>query len=150
MSKSTDIRICATSTSTQQLKYRAPMKFGGRVVTEALLLDVAVEVETRDGRRGRGCGSMPMGNTWAWPSSRVSGEAALAAMTALGTRLAALAEAYHGIGHPLEITNDLEAEYQAEADSITSAAALVEPMPRLAQLVAASPAEAAIHDAYGK
>jgi L-alanine-DL-glutamate epimerase-like enolase superfamily enzyme len=150
MSKSTDIRICAASISTQKLKYRAPMKFGGRVVTEAFLLDVAVEVETRDGRRGRGCGSMPMGNTWAWPSSRVSGDAALAAMTALGTRLAAAAGSYQGSGHPLEITQDLETSYQAEADEITSAAALAEPMPRLAQLVAASPLEAAIHDAYGK
>ncbi len=31
-----------------------------------------------------------------------------------------------------------------------AAAGLVEPMPRLAQLVSASPVEAAIHDAYGK
>jgi L-alanine-DL-glutamate epimerase-like enolase superfamily enzyme len=150
MTKSTDIRLCAVGTSTQHLKYRAPMKFGGRVVNDALLLDVTVDVETRDGRRGRGCGSMPMGNTWAWPSTRVPAEAALAAMTALGTRLAALAGTYQGAGHPLEITHDLEAAYQPEADAITRAAGLAEPMPRLAQLVAASPLEAAIHDAFGK
>jgi L-alanine-DL-glutamate epimerase-like enolase superfamily enzyme len=150
MSKTTDIRICATSISTQQLKYRAPMKFGGRVVTEALLLDVVVEVETRDGRRARGLGSMPMGDTWAWPSSRLPGGAARDAMTALGTRLAARAEAYHGAGHPLEITQDLATEYRTEAERIVIAAGLAEPMPPLAQLVAASPLEAAIHDAYGK
>ncbi len=40
--------------------------------------------------------------------------------------------------------------YQSAADRITQAAGLAEPMPRLAQLVAASPLEAAIHDAYGK
>ena len=33
---------------------------------------------------------------------------------------------------------------------MTGAAGLAESMPRLAQLVAASPLEAAIHDAYGK
>ena len=150
MTKTSDIRICAVGTSTQHLKYRAPMKFGGRVVTDALLLDVTVDVETRSGCRGRGFGSMPMGNTWAWPSQCVSGEATLAATEALGTRLTSLAGAHQGIGHPLEITHDLEAGYAAEADAITRQAALLEPMPRLAQLVAASPLEAAIHDAYGK
>ena len=71
-----------------------------------------------------------MGNTWAWPSTRVTGDATLAAMTALGTRLAALAETYQGAGHPLEITHDLEASYQPEADELTRAATLAEPMPR--------------------
>jgi hypothetical protein len=52
-------------TSTQQPKYRAPMKVGDRVVTDALLLDV--EVDIRDGRRGRDSGSMPMSDTLAWP-----------------------------------------------------------------------------------
>lgn len=150
MTKTTDIRLCEVRTGTQQLRYRAPMKFGGRVVTDSLLLDVAVDVETRDGRRGRGCGSMPVSDTWAWPSNCVPGEAARAAMTALGQRLAALAGDYRGAGHPLEITHDLAGSYQAEADAIVNASALAEAMPRLAQLVAASPLEAAIHDAYGK
>ena len=65
MTLSTDIRLCEVRASTQHLKYRAAMKFGGRVVTDAVLLDVEAEVETRDGRRGRGRGSMPMGNVWA-------------------------------------------------------------------------------------
>jgi len=116
MSKLTDIQIRDVSSSTTEIGYRVPIKFGGRVVVDVTLLDVTVQVETRDGRRGSGTGSMPMGNAWAWPTSQLSSQETLAAMVALGARLAGLAE----------------------------------PMPRLAQLVAASPLEAAIHDAYGK
>ena len=150
MAKSTDIRLCDVSASTQYFKYRAPAKFGGREVTDAVVFDVTAEVETRDGRRGRGRGSMTMGNIWAWPSRSIAAEQTLAAMIALGHRLVQIAGDYRGIGHPLEIVHDLTASYQQESDAITLAASLSEPMPRLAQLVAASPLDAAIHDAYGK
>ena len=150
MSESTDVRLLAVSSETESFAYRTPMKFGGRVVTDVVLLHVSVEVETGDGRRGAGFGSMPMSNVWAWPSGEVPGQSALAAMTELGQRVARHAGQYQGNGHPLEITHDLSTDCQAAADEITSAAGLCEPMPRLAQLVAASPTEAAIHDAYGK
>jgi hypothetical protein len=58
--KSTDVRIVDVVTDTEYIKYRMPIKFGGRVVTDVLLLNVTVQVETRDGRRGKGFGSMPM------------------------------------------------------------------------------------------
>ncbi len=71
-------------------------------------------------------------------------------MIQLGRRIAGEAGSYRGTGHPLEITHELAAHYASLADEITEAEDLAEPMPRLAQLVAASPVEAAIHDAYGK
>ena len=148
--KSTDIRICEAAASTQYFKYRVPAKFGGRTVTEVVLLDVVVDVETRDGRRGRGFGSMPMGNIWAWPSQRLSPEQTLSAMVDLGKRFVQDAAQYCGSGHPLEIIHDLEQSQRQAANAITSAAGISEDMPRLAELVAASPLEAAIHDAYGK
>jgi L-alanine-DL-glutamate epimerase-like enolase superfamily enzyme len=150
MPKPTDIRLCEVTADTDYIKYRAPIKFGGRVVTDVVLLNVHAEVETRDGRRGRGLGSMPMGNVWGWPSQIVSTENSLATMTALGQRLSREANSYQGTGHPLEITHELSQSQPALAAEITAAAGLEEPMPRLAQLVAASPLEAAIHDAYGK
>jgi L-alanine-DL-glutamate epimerase-like enolase superfamily enzyme len=150
MPKPTDIGLKEVTISTERIKYRAPMKFGGRVVTEAVILNVSVEVETRDGRRGCGLGSMPMGNIWAWPSATVPGEKTLAAMIELGQRLARDADHWHGAGHPLEITHELAESYEIAANELTSAAQISERMPRLAQLVAASPLEAAIHDAYGK
>jgi L-alanine-DL-glutamate epimerase-like enolase superfamily enzyme len=150
MAESTDIFLKSVATSTNRINYRTPIKFGGRVVVDAVLFDVRVEVETRDGRRGQGFGSMPMGNAWAWPSQAVAGETTLASMVALAERLAAKAAGYSGAGHPLEITHDLAAEYAAAAAVVTHAAHVAEAMPRLAQLVAASPLEAAIHDAFGK
>lgn len=150
MSKATDIRLLQVTSQTERFDYRAPIKFGGRVVTDVVLLHVTVDVQTRDGRRGRGLGSMPMGNVWGWPSRSVSSESTLQTMTGLGERLAREANDYRGTGHPLEITHELSQHYQAVADDVTGAAGLPEPMPRLAQLVAASPLEAAVHDAYGK
>jgi L-alanine-DL-glutamate epimerase-like enolase superfamily enzyme len=150
VSKSTDIRLLQVSSETERFVYRAPIKFGGRVVTDVILLHVAVDVETRGGRRARGFGSMPMGNVWAWPSATVPGESTLQAMVALGRRLACQANDYRGTGHPLEITEELAEGYQAVADQVAGELGFGEPVPKLARLVAASPLEAAIHDAYGR
>lgn len=148
MAKPTDITLKQVTSSTEQIDYRTPIKFGGRVVNDVVLLNVTVDVETADGRQARGFGSMPVGNVWGWPSNVLTGDQTLAAMIALGGLLAAEADTYEGSGHPLEITHELAAGYSTAASSVTRE--LDEPMPRLAQLVCASPLEAAIHDAYGK
>ena len=150
MSKPTDIRILQVETSLEQIDYRTPIKFGGRVVKDVTLLNVRVEVETRDGRTGRGFGSMPVGNAWGWPSHQVDGEQTLDAMVQLGERIAQLLADYQDQGHPLEIMHDLAGEYQRIADEVNEAASITESMPRLAQLVSASPTDGALHDALGK
>src|SRR4051812_9726469 len=134
MAKLTDMRIVDVGVQTQRIAYRAPIKFGGRVVTDAVLLDVTVDVETRGGRRGRGFGSMPVGNVWGWPSRTLTADQTLSAMTTLGERLARQAASYRGTGHPLEITHDLSAGHAAAADEVIRAQGHDEPMPRLAQL----------------
>ncbi|RMG00838.1 MAG: hypothetical protein D6741_06135 [Planctomycetota bacterium] len=150
MSKPTDITLKCVETNTQRYAYRTPMKFGGRVVTDVVLRNVVVEVETRDGRRGRGFGSMPVGNVWAWPSRTVVGDQTLAAMVRFGERIVEKANAYTGSGHPLDVCLDLAAEYAPTAAEVEQELQLGETMPKLAQLVAASPLEAAIHDAFGR
>ena len=150
MSKPTDVYLKHISCSTEQIDYRTPIKFGGRVVKDAVLFNVTVEVETRDGRHASGLGSMPVGNVWAWPTDAVSGDATLAAMTEFAKRTVDLAGDYSEAGHPLEITHALAQEHAAITAEIGETLSLAEPLPRLAQLVAASPLEAAIHDAYGK
>jgi L-alanine-DL-glutamate epimerase-like enolase superfamily enzyme len=148
--KATDIFLREMDVATERIAYRAPMKFGGRVVTDAVLLNVTVVVETRDGRAGRGHGSMPLGNAWAWPSRTVAPEQTLAAMQSFGQRLADIARDYRGCGHPLEISRNLHESHSAISASVQQEFQLPEPMPKLAQLVCASPLDAAIHDAYGK
>ncbi len=150
MTKPTDIFLRQVSAEPEPIEFRTPIKFGGRVMDKFVLLNVTVEAETRDGRRGRGFGSMPMAGVWAWPSNIVSAGDACQAMLELARRLADAAGKYTAAGHPLDITRDLEESHATIAGEVVRDAGLAEPMPRLAQLVAASPLEAAIHDAYGK
>ena len=150
MAKPTDITIKQVETSTERIVYRTPIKFGGRVVNDVVLLNVEVTVAARDGRSAVGRGSMPMGNVWAWPSAAVSADQTLTAMIQLGEQFAESAGDHPVAGHPLEITHDLAAALDHCAVQTESDAGLTEPIPKLARLVAASPLEAAVHDAYGR
>lgn len=150
MTKPTDIRVVAAEATTELIRFRAPLKFGGRVVTEATLLNVQVDVETREGRSARGIGSMPVGNVWAWPDPAISTEQTQAAMIEFGHQLARRATGHASHGHPLELTHEFAAEYAAIGDLSNRAVGISGPMPKLARLVAASPLEAAIHDGYGR
>ena len=150
LAKSTDIKLKLVTCETEQIQYRAPMKFGGRVVTDVVLLHVTVEVETEDGRVGKGFGSMPMGNVWAWPSSEATNDQTLNGLVTFGKECVNRAGIYMLSGHPLEITTHLAEDHAEIAADTKSLLQLPEAMPKLAQVVAASPLEAAIHDAYGK
>ena len=150
MPKPTHIQIKNVTIETERINYRSPIKFGGRVVTDAVLLNATVEVETAGGKRGAGYGSMPMGNVWAWPSSVVSVPQSLEAMLQFALAGAEGARDHLEFGHPLDLTRQLAADHPALAAAIEKKLNLAEPMPKLAELVAASPLEAAIHDAYGK
>ena len=147
--KPSDLRLCEATLSTQFVPFRTPIKFGGRVMREVLLMDVAVEAETRDGRRGCGVGSMPLGNVWAWPSAVASPTETQNAMLSLAEELVRQANDDREFGHPLDITRRLAASMRKRRAG-GRAAGLPEAIPPLAQLVAASPLEAAIHDAFGK
>ena len=150
MAKPTDIRVVRIEHSTEKLPYRTPIKFGGRVVTDAVLVNVELEVETRRGQVGGGYGSMPMGNVWAWPTSVVSTEQTLQAMLAFADALATRIASDTFTAHPLDITRHWHAWHGEIAASVQTSLGLSEPMPLLAQMVAASPFEAAVHDAFGK
>lgn len=151
MARLTDIRLQSAQATVERIAYRTPIKFGGRVVTDVLLLDVQVEVETGGGKRATGLGSMPLGNVWAWPTDQLTPVQTLDAMRALGERFIKEADRSGLQGHPLEITHALATGHAKAAEEVMRTAGLASAtMPRLAQLVAASPLEAAIHDAYGK
>ena len=108
MPKPTDIAIREVTCQTEPIGFRTPIKFGGRVMTGFVVVNVTVVAETRDGRRGQGFGSMPMGNIWAWPSRRrLRPTRPRRRWLTWAGRLAAQADHYSGTGHPLEITHDL-------------------------------------------
>ena len=118
MSKPTDIRIKSVKTDTERIAYRAPIKFGGRVVTDAVLVNVSLEVETVGGKHGGGFGSMPMGNVWAWPSNVVTPAQSLEAMLEFVKRLRAVVADYREAGHPLDITRELAEQHNAIAAEV--------------------------------
>src|SRR6476660_9535509 len=115
MPKPNDIRILSVKTDTERIAYRAPIKFGGRVVTDAVLVNVTLEVETKSGRRGGGFGSMPMGNVWAWPSNNVTPAQSLEAMLAFVQQFNDIVGAFRESGHPLDITRVLAEQHPSIA-----------------------------------
>lgn len=144
-----DVRIAGAEVAFEPVPFRAPLKFGGRIVDRTQLINVTVTVEKRDGTRATGTGSMPVGNVWSWPSKVTSSDEAEKAMTAFAKRSAA-ASVGAGYAHPIEIVTELMSGYAAIAQSLQGEMKLQEPMPVLAQLVSASALDAAIHDGYGR
>ena len=151
MSKATDVRIKNASCAVELLPFRSPLKFGGRVMEKATLVNVDIEVESRDGKRhASGFGSMPLGNVWAWPSDKVTPEESEKAMQRFAEEVVDLANECNEFGHPIDLVYHLSAEYDHLGKSLSTQLKIAEPIPELAQLVAASPFDAALHDAYGR
>jgi len=146
----TDIRIDEVRHAYEDYVYRAPYKFGGRVVDRVTLLNVRCRVTTRNGKTAWGFGSMTLGNMWAFPSKTMSYDTTLEAMKALAERMARITADCKEVGHPLDLAHVLDREYVKAASEVSSARKLDEPIPRLCTLVVASPFDAAIHDAFGK
>ena len=148
--KLTDIQILGVDVSFEPVSFRAPLKFGGRVVDHTYLINAVVTVESRSGNRCQGFGSMPVGNVWGWPSAAVDPPDSEKAMMAYAEKFGELFESYPDFGHPLEIQYQVGAEFHHQAQKVSEQLGLDEPMPELAQLVSVSPIDAALHDAYGR
>lgn len=148
----TDVLLKSVTPWTEHFAYRSPMMFGGRIVKDVTLLNVKVEVESRTGLRGTGFGSMTMGNAWGWISSTLTNEQTLDCMVSFGQKICEKAAAYQEYGHPMDICRAISQFYAQTAVEVMEAKGLTEAdtFPKLAQLVAASPVEAAIFDAFGK
>ena len=146
----TDVRIADATFEFEDFHYRSPIKFGGVALDRATVLNVRVTVETRTGRTAEGFGSMPLGNVWAFPSKRLGYESTLGAMKELAAAFWETVEEHTEFGHPVEIGHDLEPRFLAHLGPVADEMQLPEPIPVLAGLVAASPFDAAIHDAFGK
>lgn len=136
------VRVVDVQLGEESFRYRTPIKFGGVVLDRATILNAHVVVEDRHGKQQVGFGSMPLGNVWAFPSATLKYEQTLALMQEVAEEVAHLTREHRQFGHPVELHHDLEQAYLAAGDE--------KGVPRLATLVAASPIDAAVHDAYGK
>ncbi|MBX3444144.1 MAG: hypothetical protein KF774_17205 [Planctomyces sp.] len=150
MPKASDIRVVEAEVSFENCPFRTPLKFGGRVMDRSRLVNVQVTVESRGKKHAVGFGSMPLGNLWAWPSAEVSPEQTEEAMAAFAEQVVDICTDFDQFEHPLDLMFDLSGEYDHLGKKVAQKFGIAEPMPRLAELVAASPLDAAIHDAYGR
>jgi L-alanine-DL-glutamate epimerase-like enolase superfamily enzyme len=148
--KKTDIRMEDMSSSYEDYLYRAPIKFGGTVVDRATLLNVNCTVRTANGQVGKGFGSMPLGNVWAFPSKKMPYDTTLAAMKALAQEIIKITAGYKEFAHPIDINWTLEPLYLKAAAEVSQRLHLAEPIPKLCTLVTSSAIDAAVNDAYGK
>lgn len=148
MTRPTDIRIVDADCSFEEIRFRAPLKFGGRVVSHSYCMNVRVTAETADGKRADGFGSMPVGNVWAWPTDELSSDQTEVLMKMFAERVTAAA--VDASGHSIEIMHELHSKYGSIAGSVAQELGHSVAMPQLAQLVAASPLDAAVNDAYGR
>jgi L-alanine-DL-glutamate epimerase-like enolase superfamily enzyme len=144
------VRLAEVRHGYEDFVYRAPYKFGGRVVDRVTLLNVRCRVEGGGGRSAWGFGSMTLGNMWSFPSRTMSYDTTLGAMKELAGRIARLAGQCREVGHPLDLNRVLEPEYLAAAAEASRALNLDEPIPKLCTLVVASPFDAALHDAFAR
>jgi len=148
--KNTDIRIRSASFEYEDFTYRTPIKFGGTAVDRVTLVNVHCEVETRDGKRATGFGSMPLGNVWAFPARVLKYDETLAVMKQAVEGVHQIVNHFGAIGHPIDLGLDIEKEYLRTLPAQLAKAEPRETAPVLALLVCGSPFDAALHDAFGK
>jgi L-alanine-DL-glutamate epimerase-like enolase superfamily enzyme len=124
--------------------------FGGATAGDLTLAHVRVRVEDRQGKTANGWGAIFLSHPWAFPGPSPDGETKNRLMKTLlagyGLRLAGAGE----WGHPLDHFLSMQQELGSIAASVAEELDVTEPVPDLFTLVAYSPIDAALHDAYGK
>jgi len=146
----TDIRVERVETFQVPTVCRTPLKFGAVVVERSPLAYAKATVVNRAGRTATGWGAMFLMDLWAWPVSKAPHEAREWAMGDVLAAYAACVASRRGFAHPIEIFHETE---PALADLSREASRRHTPedaMPPLAALVAASPVDHALHDAFGR
>ncbi|MFM8284238.1 MAG: enolase C-terminal domain-like protein [Planctomycetaceae bacterium] len=149
MPLSTDVRVAGAALFLLPVELRMPLKFGGQVVERVTCARVAVRVVGTGGRSAVGWGETPLAVQWGWPSASLSYAARHDAMVRLCRGAVGDLAGFAGTGHALEIGHDFRT---GRLDALAAAAggeAVGGPVPELAALIALSPFDLALHDAYG-
>lgn len=144
-----DVRVVEAIPYFIEAVARTPLKFGGVVMDRLDYAQVRVEVETRGGKRGVGWGGMFLSDVWAFPDERVPHAQRLAAMREVTRRFARLLVEQNTFGHPIALYHQVEDGLRELTAATSAELGLPVPLPFLGALVSASPADAALHDAFG-
>ena len=148
--RASDVGVLEVRHDFEDFRLRMPYRFGGRTITHLTLLNASVLVRNGQGRRAWGAGCMPLGNAWAFPSSRVTHDQSLRAMRVLAERISSITAERPRRAHPIDLYRSLEPLYLEAAAQVGAEHRLAEPIPKLCALVVASAFDLAVHDAFGK
>jgi|694.fasta_scaffold00333_45 L-alanine-DL-glutamate epimerase-like enolase superfamily enzyme len=150
MPSATDLNIQTAQNSTANFTYRQPMKFGGRVVEDVCVLRTEIAVTSQQNRKPVvGIGEMTMGNAWAWPGT-LPAKITLKMLLELADRLAAKISGAGLSGDPFQLTRQVALLRDQIAVEMQAEFKIAGGIPKLAAMLASSPLEAAIHDAFGR
>ena len=145
----TDIRLLSLEPIITDAILRTPLKFGTGVVHTATSCEVRATVENRRGEVAEGRGHILLSVFWGFPSATLTFEARDTAMRRVAERFCDLLLENAHFGHPLDLYLEAKPELPRLAAEVDAELGLTDPMPLLGALVCASPADAALHDAFG-
>jgi len=147
----TDICVREVTQDFQYVPCRTPIKFGAQVMSGSTLCTTRVTVENGGGRTAEGVGQILLADFWAFPCGTVSHNKRDAAMRRSAEKVGKfVVENSRSPAHPMDIFLSAVDEFDSIARSVTEEMRLDAALPHLAVTVAASPLDAAIHDAHGK
>ncbi len=147
-----DIRIIGIEPSFKADRLRVPLKFGKVIVTDSTSLIVKAIVENEKGAVAEGLGAMPLSDKWAFPDPSVSDEKKLKTMKLIGERTCRMLENQYGnvFFHPIDMMLGAKKNIIEVVEDVEKEVGLGARMPQLGILVATSPIDAALHDAFGR
>jgi len=145
-----NVRIREVETFQVRVRCRTPLKFGAVVVDELPIGFARVTVENGAGARADGWGAMFLMHLWSWPDPSIPPEARSRVICDVFQRYADLLSQWDTPGHPIEIFCENEAELEGINREVSERHTPGDVMPHLGALVAASPIDHAVHDAFGK
>ncbi len=146
-----DIRVVGATAWFLPIRTRMPLKFGAESLSSVTCARVRIRVRGRDGREAEGWGETPLSVQWVWPSTRPHEPR----HQALRLFVELLTRAWGGFadwGHPVELGTDFTTQLLPRLRADFNASGLTGgagDLPDLAALVACSPFDLALHDAYG-
>jgi L-alanine-DL-glutamate epimerase-like enolase superfamily enzyme len=148
MTKQTDVVVRDANVKFIPVTLRVPLKFGAETLVHITCARASVTVEGKNGKTATGVGETPLSVPWVWPSSLAyqPREDALREFTSI---LADEWSTFGASGHPMEVGEDFQKQTLDNVHHKFNAALSHEPMPHLAALVACSPYDIALHDAFG-
>jgi len=149
VSKATDIRVVEATLYFLPVQARVPLKFGAQTTTQVTCARACVKIADRRGRTAEGWGETPLSVQWVWPSN-ADYEERHQALKQFSVALTRHWSSLRAPGHPMELGHDFQEGELKRVWKDFNRQRKSKAMPWLAALVACSPFDLAVHDAFGQ